>query len=122
MCEDVRDNILHRVGNGWSIDFWRDTWIHGIDPLLSYVPENLCHLVGSEMVATMGDGYGNWLWEEFQHLLPLPILLQIATNNDPLVSVDDDLIGWKGTNDLYFSIKLVYNVQCGATVAANGTL
>ncbi|KAK8697629.1 hypothetical protein V6N13_113770 [Hibiscus sabdariffa] len=83
--------------------------------LLSYVPENICYLVGLETVAAMADGCGNCLWEKFQHLLPLPILLMIAANNSPLASVKDDAIGWKGTNDLQFSIKLANNVQSGAT-------
>ncbi|KAK9009949.1 hypothetical protein V6N11_036470 [Hibiscus sabdariffa] len=34
----------------------------------------------------MGDGLGNWLWDKFQHLLPLPFLLRITENNEPFLT------------------------------------
>ncbi|KAK8676090.1 hypothetical protein V6N13_034144 [Hibiscus sabdariffa] len=53
--DDVRDNILHGLGNGSSINFWGDNWIYGIDPLLSHVSESIQYLIRLEKVVEMGD-------------------------------------------------------------------
>ncbi|KAK8708274.1 hypothetical protein V6N13_059318 [Hibiscus sabdariffa] len=70
----------------------------------------------------MGDGFGNWFWDKFQHLLPLHILLWIATNNGSLLVVGMDIVGWKLQPDLPFSVKTAYIVRCGAMVGENEAL
>ncbi|KAK8568899.1 hypothetical protein V6N13_106778 [Hibiscus sabdariffa] len=40
----------------------------------------------------------------------------------PLVYASDDSIGWKGTHDFHFSIKLAYKIHYGATVPVNKAL
>ncbi|KAK8608490.1 hypothetical protein V6N13_023912 [Hibiscus sabdariffa] len=56
---DVRSYVRIRIGDGISTDFWRDSWIEGIDPLIGYVPERMVHNLGFVSVASMADDNGN---------------------------------------------------------------
>ncbi|KAL4278310.1 hypothetical protein GQ457_03G020200 [Hibiscus cannabinus] len=81
---DVRIYVRIRVGDGISTNFWRDSWIAGIDPLIGYVPERLAHSLDYVSVASMADCNGNWLWHKFEHLLPLNTRLRIAAAGCPM--------------------------------------
>ncbi|KAK8497180.1 hypothetical protein V6N12_066029 [Hibiscus sabdariffa] len=72
-----------------------------------------------ETVSSMSDGFGNWLWDKFEHLFPIPIILRIAVNNGPLLIAGIDGVGWKIRNDLQFSIKFAYDVRFGAMMGVN---
>ncbi|KAK8542408.1 hypothetical protein V6N12_015005 [Hibiscus sabdariffa] len=75
-----------------------------------------------ETVSQMADGFGNWLWDKFQHLLPTTILLRIAASNGPLRSAVSDTVGWKLRQDMQFSVKSAYATRCGATAGVNEKL
>ncbi|KAK9036976.1 hypothetical protein V6N11_021899 [Hibiscus sabdariffa] len=70
----------------------------------------------------MSDGFGNWFWDKFSHLLPLPILLHIAANNEPLSATSKDSVGRKLRVDLQLSIKFAYAIRRGAIAGVNEDL
>ncbi|KAK8660893.1 hypothetical protein V6N13_051800 [Hibiscus sabdariffa] len=119
---DVRSYVRIRIGDGNSTDFWRDSWIAGIDPLVDYVPENLRHNLGCVSVADMADGNGSWLWYKFEHLLSLPILLRIAATGCPMEGFAADTEYWKGNVQGNFTVKSAYVLRCGPTVSDDGKL
>ncbi|KAK8690936.1 hypothetical protein V6N13_074460 [Hibiscus sabdariffa] len=110
---DVRSYVRIRIGDGNSTDFWRDSWIAGINPLVDYVPENLRHNLGCVSVADMADGNGSWLWYKFEYLLPLPILLRIAATGCPMEGFAADTEYWKGNVQGNFTVKSAYVLRCG---------
>ncbi|KAK8682164.1 hypothetical protein V6N13_054558 [Hibiscus sabdariffa] len=105
---DVRDNICWIIVSGKDIDFWRDTWIRDLGPLIAFVLSENADNLGSVSVAEMSDGSGNWRWSLFSHLLPENVLLHIAAVKGPLTSSSRDRVGWRGSSDLAFSIKSAY--------------
>ncbi|KAK8570557.1 hypothetical protein V6N13_032174 [Hibiscus sabdariffa] len=99
-----------------TTDFWRDSWIAGIDPLIAYVPERLAPSLEYVLVAAMADGNGNWLWHKFEHLLPLNIRLRIVAAGCPMVGFAADAECWKGNVQGNFTVKSAYIIRCGPTV------
>ncbi|KAK8709168.1 hypothetical protein V6N13_060197 [Hibiscus sabdariffa] len=81
--------------NGQNIAFWHDRWLPNVDPLISYVPFHLIHLVNHMYLSEVADGEGNWKWELFQDLLPMEILPRIAATMRPLPSASKDCVGGK---------------------------
>ncbi|KAK9030877.1 hypothetical protein V6N11_032283 [Hibiscus sabdariffa] len=119
---DVRSYVRIRVGDGISTDFWCDSWIAGIDPLIGYVSERLAHSLGCVSVASMADGNGNWLWHKFEHLLPLNIRLRIAAAGCPMAGFVADSECWKGNVQGNFTVKSAYVIWCGPTAPNDGKL
>ncbi|KAK8544374.1 hypothetical protein V6N13_056156 [Hibiscus sabdariffa] len=76
---DVRNNIVWSIGSGTEIDFWWDTWIEDVGPLLSYVDPRL--------------------------------VSQLVRGPRPVLGVD--MVGWRGSKELWFSIKSTYQLRSG---------
>ncbi|KAK8589984.1 hypothetical protein V6N12_024370 [Hibiscus sabdariffa] len=76
--EDVRANIRWQIGDGESGRFWRDSWLHGIGPLIELVLQGT-HVPNIDaVVADMIDEADNWRFVELDSLVPMEGLLCIA--------------------------------------------
>ncbi|KAE8680680.1 hypothetical protein F3Y22_tig00111372pilonHSYRG00115 [Hibiscus syriacus] len=85
---DVKEGLIWNIGNGQDTDFWRNQWIDGIDPLISYVqPHNI--------------------------VITANILMRVAAVKGRLASLAGDTTGWKGNKDTQFTIKSAYAIRCG---------
>ncbi|KAK8647815.1 hypothetical protein V6N13_121542 [Hibiscus sabdariffa] len=82
------ENLLWTVTNGHSVDFWHDCWLHGIGLLASHICIAQRSLLPSLPVASMVDIFGDWRWSDFQHLLPVQVLLRIAATKEDISSPD----------------------------------
>ncbi|KAK8685202.1 hypothetical protein V6N13_041208 [Hibiscus sabdariffa] len=92
---NVRNNLTWNVGDGQSISFWHDTWVPGYDPLSNYFSADLATSLPSACLANMVTNSSEWNWNLFQHLLPLPILLRIASIKSPFSLLMANSMGWK---------------------------
>ncbi|KAK8672646.1 hypothetical protein V6N13_111011 [Hibiscus sabdariffa] len=70
----------------------------------------------------MADDNGNCLWHKFEHLLPLPILLRIATAGCPMEEFSVYSECCKGSVQGVFAVKSTYAIRCGPTVPEDGKL
>ncbi|KAK8614733.1 hypothetical protein V6N13_068528 [Hibiscus sabdariffa] len=107
------ENLLWTVANGHSVNFWHDCWLHGIGPLASHVGVAQRSLLPSIPVASMVDNSGEWRWSDFQHLLPVQVLLRLAATKAPSPLFPADEIGWGLRSNRQFSIKFAYDVRLG---------
>ncbi|KAL4289737.1 hypothetical protein GQ457_14G014320 [Hibiscus cannabinus] len=76
-----------------TTEFWRDSWIVGIDPLISYVPERLVPSLEYVSVADMTDAAGC-----------------------PMVGFAADAKCWNESVQGNFTVKSAYIIRCGPTV------
>ncbi|KAK8548800.1 hypothetical protein V6N12_061704 [Hibiscus sabdariffa] len=92
---------------------WHDNWIAGVGPLPMHVESFNRDTLPRVSVATMLDVHDMWNWSLFQHLLPLLVLIRIATVNelDPLFP--EDTIEWSLAVTRKFSIKSAYEHRSG---------
>ncbi|KAE8692653.1 Phenylalanine--tRNA ligase alpha subunit [Hibiscus syriacus] len=67
----------------------------------------------------MSNDVGIWKWEDFEHLLPIKILLRIVTIKGPIPSGKEDNYGWSRCDDLHFTIKSAYEVRSMPNLEAN---
>ncbi|KAK9002005.1 hypothetical protein V6N11_024698 [Hibiscus sabdariffa] len=61
----------------------------------------------------MVDNSGEWRWSDFQHLLPVQVLLRLAATKAPSPLFPADEIGWGLRSNRQFSIKFAYDVRLG---------
>ncbi|KAK8678695.1 hypothetical protein V6N13_144188 [Hibiscus sabdariffa] len=110
LSDDVRHNVCWNVGRGPDVEFWRYPWIDGFNPPISYVSPDIANTLGRVAIADIGmvDHNGDWLWSNFQHLLPTYVLLRPAAIKGPRRDLvgDSVSVGWKGSVNHYFSCSV----------------
>ncbi|KAK8606790.1 hypothetical protein V6N13_052547 [Hibiscus sabdariffa] len=94
---------MWNVGDGKSVDFWRDHWIQGTGPLINYVSNRHANSLTPILVADMVDAAGSWHWSRLENMLPHSILLRLAAIKPSLLSVPGDGFGWRWTESTGFS-------------------
>ncbi|KAK8624366.1 hypothetical protein V6N13_065712 [Hibiscus sabdariffa] len=76
--EDIRHNIVWRVGSGERVTFWFDCWIKDLGPLVNHAMVRNVQSLPMISVADMVDMEGNWRWAEIDQVLPSYVLLCLA--------------------------------------------
>ncbi|KAK8583336.1 hypothetical protein V6N13_022043 [Hibiscus sabdariffa] len=71
------------IGNGQGVNFWYDSWLPDIGPLVDYVSKDFGATVSHTTLVGMADATGVWRWDVLQQLLPTYILLCIAAVKGP---------------------------------------
>ncbi|KAK8973255.1 hypothetical protein V6N11_013241 [Hibiscus sabdariffa] len=91
-----------------TVDFLSDTWICKISPLINFCSPSASSING---FASMNDSNGEWSWTNFEHQLPLHILLPIAAIKPQLCS--NPLICRVGNRMMIrkFSIRPAYRIE-----------
>ncbi|KAK8672509.1 hypothetical protein V6N13_110877 [Hibiscus sabdariffa] len=110
---DVCENLTWNLGNGRNVDFWHDSWITGIGPLVVHVGTLNQAALPRVSIAAMLTTQGTWNWPLFQHLLPSPVLLRIAVVKELDQLFPEDAVGWGLTTNHNFTIKSTYELSEG---------
>ncbi|XP_038995029.1 uncharacterized mitochondrial protein AtMg00310-like [Hibiscus syriacus] len=106
---DVRSTLIYSIGSSTDTDFWFDLWIVDIGPLVEHVNTEYISSIQHMSVASMAASNGDWRWQEFDHLLPLDVILRIARIKTLDNRLSSDTIGWRGDKNIIFSVKFAYN-------------
>ncbi|KAK8671721.1 hypothetical protein V6N13_038308 [Hibiscus sabdariffa] len=110
--QTVCENISWVVGNGQSVDFWHDSWLSDVGPLIEYTSTAPASSIYPTMVSDLVAVDGEWRWGDLQHVLPMHILLRLAAVKCPKISFRDDKIGWVGSKDRSYQL-LALTVRAG---------
>ncbi|KAK8644515.1 hypothetical protein V6N13_123820 [Hibiscus sabdariffa] len=110
--EMVCPNLVWNIGDGRSADFWLDSWVGNLGPLIFHCNDADMVSVSSTPVATMVNPDGSWAWDKFQDFLPSSVLLAIAAVRPPSAHVTDH-IGWGGDDRRIFTVKSAYSLCAG---------
>ncbi|KAE8684745.1 hypothetical protein F3Y22_tig00111105pilonHSYRG00339 [Hibiscus syriacus] len=95
--QDVCSNTVRVVGDGANVDFWRDKWIHNLEPLINYMNNDGLSSSLSATVRSMSNEECIWKWNIFEHLLPITVLLRLAAIKGPVEEAADPV--WKAINN-----------------------
>ncbi|KAK8714170.1 hypothetical protein V6N13_149366 [Hibiscus sabdariffa] len=90
-----------------------------IGSLTNYIDPGLASALYSQSVANMTTHEGEWRWENFQHLLPLDVLLRIAGVKGPSQAIKADSIcwHWQASSNYQFIVWSTYLLQVGISHA-----
>ncbi|KAA3460795.1 reverse transcriptase [Gossypium australe] len=103
----LRENLMWSVGDGSTISGWKDNWIPGIGPLLSYAPaQNRINLD-----STLKDWFlpdGSWNVDMLRLWLPEDKLKRIVSIPPPHPDNGEDRIIWARSGSGSFSIQSAY--------------
>ncbi|CAI9114900.1 OLC1v1015718C1 [Oldenlandia corymbosa var. corymbosa] len=120
-CHVVK-GIRWSVGDGKSIRFWWDNWLHTSEPLINsataVVPAEQINLTLDCFVIELGQ----WNWQYFQHLLPATCLLRIAAIMPPRLQAGSDVSYWGFSGDGNFSTSSAYASLTPTEVERNNKL
>ncbi|GMI80336.1 hypothetical protein HRI_001702900 [Hibiscus trionum] len=118
--EDVRNSLIWSVGDGHSVDFWRDMWLGEVGALRDHVSDSsLRDGLPLVSVADMVADNGSWRWPAFQHLLPQVILMRLAAVLPPQQVGVADGVGWKWEARKEFSVRSAYQVRSGSVSSSS---
>ncbi|KAJ8758607.1 hypothetical protein K2173_000328 [Erythroxylum novogranatense] len=98
------------LGSGQQVQFWTDLWTASASPLIELATEEVPEEVRTRCVDYYADRDRGWIWEYFQHILPISSLLQIAAIPTPSNDRGADLPIWRLTSKGNFSIKSAYGL------------
>ncbi|KAK8608966.1 hypothetical protein V6N13_025275 [Hibiscus sabdariffa] len=80
----VRDSPIWTLGDGRSVDFWRDAWLGEVVPLVNHiVDQSRVPSLPQILVNNMVDSMGCWRWHNCAALLPDAILHHLAVCMTP---------------------------------------
>ncbi|KAE8662915.1 hypothetical protein F3Y22_tig00113124pilonHSYRG00408 [Hibiscus syriacus] len=109
---DVKSSLVWTVGNGRSIDFWRDPWLSDIGPLKNHL---LNQQDGSNLPATtvaeMIDEQGKWRWPIIYETLPVQIIHRLKATMTLKQVQQMDTPGWKWQPNRKFTVCSAYQIQ-----------
>ncbi|KAL5840196.1 hypothetical protein ACOSQ4_012804 [Xanthoceras sorbifolium] len=100
--------IIWRVGNGKSINFWKDNWVPKIGTLKEHALMELGENLLSLKVEDLLDG-GRWELGLLNALLPAEIVLLIISIHAGHDGSGEDKAMWGSSNDGNFSVRIAYN-------------
>ncbi|KAK9018814.1 hypothetical protein V6N11_033861 [Hibiscus sabdariffa] len=99
------------------MDFWRDRWLEGFDPLITYVDPHWRAVLGHPIVDEMVTDLGVSAWDSFAPQLLVDVVRRIAALHGILSSLGSDMVGWSAGKDGQFSVKPTYSICCGPFVS-----
>ncbi|KAJ8898838.1 hypothetical protein K2173_008147 [Erythroxylum novogranatense] len=98
------------IGSGQQVQFWTDLWTASASPLIELETEEVPEEARTRCVDYYADRDRGWIWEYFQHSLPMSSLLQIAAIPTPSNDRGADLPICRLTSNGNFSIKSAYGL------------
>lgn len=109
--DGVRKNFVWRVGQGHSINCWRDVWIPELGKLEDKVVAPLSILESNLVVANLLNSHGEWSIDKIKHLLPLDICNRILSRAPPRRDIPLDCVVWSRAKDGIFSTASAYETM-----------
>ncbi|KAE8689424.1 hypothetical protein F3Y22_tig00110940pilonHSYRG00583 [Hibiscus syriacus] len=80
----VRQSLVWNIGNGQSVEFWRDSWLSNVGPLNMFVANQLERdELLRRTVTSMVDSNGHWQWELIIDFVPSNITQRLAATMPP---------------------------------------
>lgn len=95
------------IGDGKQTKFWTDLWV-GDEPLIRLVASHISESDKLKSVWDYTDGRGNWLWEDFAHLLPHLVILHIRAIKLSMDETNPNTMIWRGSTNGRFNTKSAY--------------
>ncbi|KAK9181143.1 hypothetical protein WN944_024280 [Citrus x changshan-huyou] len=103
------------LGNGDSVRFWWDLWVTKDLPLAAYAMDTIpVHILDCKVSAFIKND-GSWWWDQFEHLLPNNIILQIAVVLPPSPMHGLDTCFWAHSRTGLFTTKSAYLMLTGSS-------
>ena len=103
------------LDNGDSVWFWWDLWVTKDLPLAAYAMDNIpVHILDCKVSAFIKND-GSWWWDQFEHLLPNNIILQITDVLPPSPMHGLDTCFWAHSRTGLFTTKLAYLMLTGSS-------
>ncbi|KAE8689105.1 hypothetical protein F3Y22_tig00110943pilonHSYRG00004 [Hibiscus syriacus] len=110
----VRQSLVWNIGNGQSVEFWRDSWLSNVGPLNMFVANQLERdELLRRTVTSMVDSNGHWQWELIIDFVPSNITQRLAATMPPQQGSKNDVPGWKWNIDRCFLVKSAYEMRQG---------
>ncbi|KAJ1390573.1 Reverse transcriptase zinc-binding domain [Sesbania bispinosa] len=98
---------MRNLGNGQDTRFWLDSFIPGLQPLISYAMVDIPSQQRNLPIACFAST-GNWIHQNFNELLPKDIKLRINAVSAPRDNLFPDAPTWAASFDGEFSMKSAY--------------
>ena len=98
------------IGNGKSVRFWLDSWVENERPLIKKATAAVSDVHFLRKVAEYVDEDGQWLWQDFVHVLPANTCLKIAAINPPNRAAQRDVVVWGRSPNGCFTTKSAYEL------------
>ncbi|MBA0790014.1 hypothetical protein Gohar_014688 [Gossypium harknessii] len=89
--DEVWNGVVGVLGDGRSVDFWRDVWIHGSESLAAYCLQSILIPAFHVLVRDMVTKHGQCAWNQFSFLLPTQCLVKIAPIRPPC---GEEIMDW----------------------------
>jgi len=89
----VRAGTMWSVGNGRRespLLELKDVWLDGYGALSHHTTHELSEAEGNATVADMVNERNHWKWELFAHLLPVQVVLVLASHSAPSNELEGD--------------------------------
>lgn len=102
--------LAWKVGDGQTIRFWKDDWVGDMGPLQQLAYADIPDTEANLALCHYANDYGQWRWNEFQHLLPPNLLSQIAAITPPTTQETANLCFWKLFANGNFSVSSAYHI------------
>ena len=89
----------------------KDVWLDGYGALSHHTTHELSEAEGNATIADMVNERNQWKWELFAHLLPVQIVLVLASHSPPSTELEEDASYWRHSSSGQFTTKSVYLFQ-----------
>ncbi|RYR57449.1 hypothetical protein Ahy_A05g023183 [Arachis hypogaea] len=106
----IKENTIHRIGNGLNTLFWRDVWLDMDQPLIELALPTSDVGNTEAKVRELTNDHGDWNLDKVKHLLPNDCIFRIEAAPPPRSSDPPDSLAWKATPDGRFSVSSAYQL------------
>lgn len=106
--DSVKGNFLWRVGNGASINCWRDNWLPHVGALEGFLLHTPSMVESAMRVKDLVNEQGEWSGVRISNLVPDEIAQIILKMTPPCQDKREDRVAWKLAKDGCFTSKLAY--------------
>ncbi|KAG6421923.1 hypothetical protein SASPL_118483 [Salvia splendens] len=113
--DHVCNNICWSIGDGVRTNFWYDTWIPSLGPLVAHKVNDLPAVVDAS-ISNMVNHVGEWDWPNFQDLLSHGTCCKIASTCPHAAEAGSDVCTWSWASNGKFSVRGAYDLLSVDTI------
>lgn len=105
----VNENLVWRVGNGSTVNFWTDPWVPNTRRLINAAQIPFSRSEEGEKVNQFVTASGQWDLGRISNWFPDQILARIKCVVPPHGSLEEDALAWNGSVDGTFSTSQAFS-------------